>query len=246
MHWHPLTLHEHEHLAALGIGAGLFEFFRNTLVPNCSDFSIDHASGWFARSERRICNADLIGHLVGDFVLEVRCRRDPATKHYFTDRFTIALDDGPDLWSRADRTIKAFRAPVLFLSGNSGGLHARYFLEETVDLFTLLDPRTGDGIVPRLLHEAGLELSPGAVELYPQGSCIAVSSGKALPLPFGKASRLLDPFDRMPMARGGPVADLRLFRRLLDDEKIEPLSVSELTERAGARCVAASVSPDRD
>lgn len=41
-------------------------------------------------------NADLIGHLAEDALVAVRCRRDPRTKRYVTNQFTIDLEDEPD------------------------------------------------------------------------------------------------------------------------------------------------------
>lgn len=232
MYWNPLTTQEQDQLIALGIDANLFYFFRRKFVPNGFDFNIDSGNGWRACTNRHVSNAELIAHLAGDAVVAVRCGRDPRTAHYVTDQLTIDLDDGQDLWDRVDRVMRAFGVPVLSLSSNSGGMHARYFLEEPIELWTLLDPNTGDGIVPRLLLEVGLEPMSGRVEIYPQGKYEKISSGNALRLPFGKGSRFIDAYDRMPMTIGGPIRDLLAVRQLFADEKIEPLSPSELADRA--------------
>jgi hypothetical protein len=244
--WRPLNENQTAQLAALGLHTSEYDFFRDHFVGH--PFNYGHKpldKEWFSPNPRsRITHALLIGHLAGRYHLGTYCGRGALLNtdvRYVTDRFVIDLDAGGDereLLARHDAVMNALGVPTLVSrSSSSGGLHLHYWLDEYVDLHRLRTP-DGNGLVPRLLAASGLREASGQIEIYPQAHYRTLRSGNRLRLPFGSESRLLDARTLEPLTSGSgtsaQVTDLRFVRAGVESGEIEPVSFSELFERAKA------------
>ena len=233
--WHELTTDEVARLQALDLDVATFTFFRDTFVSHAYDYNCDAGNGWRPVRTGRLTNNELIRHLEGSIVLGTGCGRHPETGRYITHRFVIDLDPCPEQWTLYQRVRGVFGDPLLFQSSDRGGLHAHYFLSEAVECDTLYHPGSGDGMLPRLLSEAGIELTPGRVEIIPLGTYIgktgAPSLGRRARLPGGIGCQLLEADTGAPLALTGPDS-IRRAHDLFEYTYVEPVDVDDMRKDA--------------
>jgi hypothetical protein len=229
--WHELTADELARLDALSLHVSEFLFFRDTFVSHAYDYTCDAGNGWRTVFDGRLTNDELIRHLEGLVILGTGCGRHPENDRYITHRFVIDLDPGPDQWEYYQRVRGVFGDPLLFRSSARDGLHAHYFLSEAVECDTLYHPGSGDGLLPRLLSEGGIELAPGRVEIMPLGKYInkhgTPTLGRRARLPFGRDYQLLEHDTGIAMSLPG-VDSLRRARDVFTRSYVEPVDVEDL------------------
>lgn len=251
-----LTKKERARLAALGLAAVVYDWFRDHFSGDLWNYGRElHGGDWSsAQPTWRLSNSQLISHLEGRYDLATYCRRaarPEGKSRYATDRFVVDLDfhnDPDDLYARYDAVKAVFGVPtLLFRSSLSGGLHLHYWLDRQVDLQRLRSADGQHGMLQRLLKASDLHAENGRIELYPQASYRDLSKGNRLRVPFGANSRLLDPVSLEPLSSASSehpvnIADLLLVRELVMAGEIEPASFETLfaasisqTERATAR-----------
>jgi hypothetical protein len=183
---------------ALGITLDQFEWWRNLFVGNPFDYTIDSGNGHRDQYNGALSTSTLIRHLQGDIVVGTRSRRSPETGHFVSPWLCLDLDAGPDLITRYDQVCRLFPVlPEVIQSSSSGGLHCYAFFAEEMEVFDLLNPYDGSGLVPRILASHKLQLVSGQIECYPQAIGKEIH-GNALRLPFGKDSYLMWPDDLIP------------------------------------------------
>lgn len=225
--WGELGTEEEARLNALGLTPQDFTVVRDFFIGSPFDYVMDSGNDFRQVTNGALSNDRIIGHLEGRYVIGTGARRNVETRRYMTHLLWFDLDAGDDLIARYTLLREAIPTlPLVFRSSESGGLHCCFVLNEPAELFDLLNPFSGDGLVPKLLARVGLELAPGRIEFYPAARSLT-TWGNAIRFPFGIGSWLLCPDELIALRPKGPSAAREVARQLRDDE-VDLLSLSEL------------------
>lgn len=242
----PLNDKQRTRLATLGLTADEYEAFCSAFVGRPFDFNRKRAGQEWRPVQRRgqqrgvgLGAGHLLGHLEGDHSIGTRARWDAGRRRTWTPWFLIDLDAGPDLCQRYGKITRLLGKPTfVWRSSESKGLHLYYWLSEPVELYELRHDNGVRGLLLDVLERAGIPEKDGLVEVYPRGSTRRYGFQKAIRLPCGRGSMLLDPDDLSPLHSGhasgchgwlGRRADLRFVLDRLATGEHTTHSVASLT-----------------
>lgn len=248
--WPDLTAKQQQTLEQLGIPLDRYNLFLRTFVPHRWDWTTGSLkSDWYAIQKRPLVHSDIIGHLAGRRFVGARAARvlgRPVTRFLVLD---VDAHEADPNWRRLEILREMFGPPLLFRSSGSNGLHAYYFLEESVPIDRLFDghQRPSNGLLWRALCERGIEPRRGWLELYPTGcSCEKGSKsfkcGNAVRLPFGNGSALLSPEDPRTPITENPLEAFHIVMAAIELGNVPTISLEHLAKLAQPTAATAAES----